>query len=145
MISTTGVVLHSITPLFLRIKLMFKRDQDLIETFAKQGPKQTEQVAVFVIASIRTQLSTLPPPLLVRAEKALVRPQGTTFIVLVAPTNSELGLFFLTSPSLRPHQGTYFEVPGPPLNHKRAAHHDHSLSTSSRRFQYDDERSLHFT
>ena len=29
---------------------MFKRDQDLIETFAKQGPKQTEQVAVFVTA-----------------------------------------------------------------------------------------------
>lgn len=39
---------------------MYKRDQDLIETFAKQGPKHTEQVAVFVIASIRTQFSTLP-------------------------------------------------------------------------------------
>jgi hypothetical protein len=39
---------------------MFKRDQNLIETFAKQGPKHTEQVAVFVIASIRTQFSTLP-------------------------------------------------------------------------------------
>ena len=39
---------------------MFKRDQDRRETGAKQGPKQTEQVAVFVIASIRTQLSTLP-------------------------------------------------------------------------------------
>lgn len=39
---------------------MYKRDQNLIETFAKQSPKHTEQVAVFVIASIRTQFSTLP-------------------------------------------------------------------------------------
>jgi len=39
---------------------MFVRDQGMIEAFAKQSPKNTESVAVFVIASIRTQLVTLP-------------------------------------------------------------------------------------
>ena len=39
---------------------MFKRDQSLIEMYAKQSPKHTEMVCTFVIASIRTQLSTLP-------------------------------------------------------------------------------------
>ena len=39
---------------------MYKRDQAMIQHFASQSPRNTELVAVFVIASIRTQLSTLP-------------------------------------------------------------------------------------
>ena len=39
---------------------MYKRDQAMIQHFASQSPRNTELVAVFMIASIRTQLSTLP-------------------------------------------------------------------------------------
>ena len=39
---------------------MYKRDQAMIQHFASQSERNTELVAVFVIASIRTQLSTLP-------------------------------------------------------------------------------------
>jgi hypothetical protein len=39
---------------------MFKRDQSLIEMYAKQSPKHTEMVCAFVIASIRTHTSRLP-------------------------------------------------------------------------------------